>query len=166
MRFRPRPPFRPLYLCLSLLLLLFAAPKALGQESKSRAEEKPVPGVINEINPEEFARLVFDWREGGDWAYAGSKPAIVDFYATWCVPCHLLRPRLKAIAEEYKDDIIVYSIDAESAPNLAYLMGVQAYPTLLFIPLGETPTIAMGLLPKKDLKRGVEEILLGRKADK
>ena len=144
----------------SLLFALFGF-SAFGQE-----EKKPVPGVINEINPEEFARLVFDWREGGDWSYAGSKPAIVDFYATWCVPCHLLRPRLKEIAEEYKEEIIVYSIDAESAPNLAYLMGVQAYPTLLFIPMKETPTISVGLLPTKEIKRGVEEILLGRKAER
>ena len=141
---------------LVLLLSAFGTLRALGQE-------KPVPGVINELTPDDFARLVFDWRAGGDFKYAGDKPAIVDFYATWCVPCHLLRPRLKAIAKEYRDEIVVYSIDAELAPNLSYLMGVQAYPTLLFIPMKETPTIASGLLPEKDLKRGVEELLLGKK---
>ena len=121
-------------------------------------------GVVNEITPDEFARLIFDWREGGDFVYKGTKPAVVDFYATWCMPCRLLRPRLKKLAEDYKDQIAVYSIDAETAPNLSYMMGVQAYPTLLFIPLGgETPTIAVGLLPQKDLERGVNELLLGKK---
>lgn len=141
---------------LAILLSAFGTLRALGQE-------KPVPGVINELTPDDFARLVFDWREGGDFKYVGDKPAIVDFYATWCVPCHLLRPRLKTIAKEYEDEIFVYSIDAELAPNLSYLMGVQAYPTILFIPMKEVPTIAAGLLPEKDLKKGVEELLLGKK---
>ena len=127
------------------------------------AQDKPEPGVVNELTPDDFARLVFDWREGGEWHYVGDKPCVVDFYASWCVPCRLLRPRLKHLAETYRDEIIVYSIDAESAPNLSYLMGVQAYPTILFIPLRETPTIAVGLLPESDLKRGVEEYLLGTK---
>ena len=152
----------------ALWRIFFSALLALGSLAVAFAGEeeprKPVPGVINEITPEEFAALIFDWREGGDFRYAGTKPAVVDFYATWCVPCRVLRPRLKELAKKYKDEIVVYSIDAEMAPNLSYLMGVQAYPTILFIPLKETPTIAVGLLPQKDLNRGVEELLLGRKA--
>lgn len=153
------------FVALLPLLFLLAIPVVSGQEPAGTKGAKPLPGVINEITPQDFARLIFDWRNGGDFRYIGTRPAIVDFYATWCVPCHLLRPRLKEIAETYKEDIYVYSIDAESAPNLSYLMGVQAYPTLLFIPMREIPTISMGLLPTKELKRGVEEILLGKKKE-
>lgn len=116
--------------------------------------------TVIELTAEEFKTKVYDWEQGGDWKYLGNKPAIVDFYATWCGPCRLLKPRLKQIAQEYGDKIVVYSIDAESAPRLSALMGVRAYPTMYFIPMNGIPTQSVGLLSMQDLRRGVNEILL------
>lgn len=124
------------------------------------AEHASAQKVI-EITPREFVSKVYDYKSGSSWKYQGSKPAIVDFYATWCMPCRVLKPRLKKIAEKYGDKIVVYSIDAETAPNLAAMLGVQGYPTLLFIPADNTiPTMSVGALSLDDLTRGVEEILL------
>jgi len=43
---------------------------------------------------------------------------------------------------------------------LAQSLGITGLPTLLFIPEKGNPQVSMGLLPKEDLVRAVNEILL------
>ena len=119
--------------------------------------------TVIELTGEEFQAKVFDWKNSKEWKYLGDKPAILDFYASWCGPCRILKPRLKSIAKEYGSDIVVYSIDAESVPELSALMGVQAYPTVYFVPKSSMPTQSVGLLSIGDLRRAVDEILLEKK---
>lgn len=145
------------------LILLISLAYSCRSEAANTHEKKGDEITVIELTAEEFKTKVFDWENGGEWKYLGDKPAIVDFYATWCGPCRVLKPRLKEIAKEYGDQIVVYSIDAESAPQLSIIMGVQAYPTLYFVPMGGMPTQSVGLLSMKDLRKGVDEILLNKK---
>lgn len=114
---------------------------------------------VIEINQDQFIDLVFDYKSGKEWKFTGEKPVVIDFYATWCGPCKRLRPRLDQLAREYGDDIVVYSIDAELAPQLSAYMGVDRFPTLFFVPLTGTPYKSIGLLPLNKLRKGVEKIL-------
>lgn len=149
---------------LGVLILLTTVLSCRGNAAtKSDGDEQ---FTVIELTADEFKTKVYDWESGGEWKYLGDKPAIVDFYAVWCGPCRILKPRLKEIAKEYGDQIVVYSIDAEQAPQLSMLMGVQAYPTLYFIPREGIPTQSVGLLSMKDLRRGVDEILLKKKESK
>lgn len=119
---------------------------------------------VVELTPDQFAEKVYDFRAGGPWKYLGEKPAIVDFYTPWCIHCKTLKPRLKRLAKEYPEQIIIYTINGEDAPNLARRLGIQAYPSLLFIPMREIPTLSVGALPMKDLREGVENILLKKES--
>lgn len=124
----------------------------------AQTNPKASVGVI-EISESQFADLVYDYNNAnGEWLYKGDKPAVIDFYAEWCGPCRRLRPRLEQLASEYGEEIVVYSIDAEQAPTLSRLIGIRAYPTLLFIPVKGTPTMAEGLLSLKILRQQVEQI--------
>ena len=95
-----------------------------------------------------------------EWHYLGSRPAIVDFYATWCGPCRKLAPILEEIATEYAGQIDVYKIDVDKEPQLAAIFGVQSIPTLLFCPMKDQPQIAAGLMDKETLQRAIKEVLL------
>jgi len=68
------------------------------------------------------------------WKYNGDKPAIVDFYATWCGPCRITAPILADLAKEYGEAIYVYKIDVDKEPELASVFGIQSIPTFIFIP--------------------------------
>lgn len=115
----------------------------------------------------EFLRRVADYETNpSEWKYLGDKPAIVDFYADWCGPCKMVAPILEELAAEYGDSIYIYKINTEEEPELSAAFGIRSIPSLLFIPMNESPQMAMGAMSKSDFKRAIEEVLLGGEAGK
>jgi thioredoxin len=107
-----------------------------------------------ELTKEEFLNKVANYKESpNEWKYLGDKPAIIDFYASWCGPCKMLSPILDEIAGEYKDSIIVYKVNTEKEQELAAVFGIKSIPTLLFIPLNETPQMTQGGNGKSRFKK-------------
>lgn len=140
----------------SVLLMLTAEACGAPRTEKGEKNMKPI-----ELTQSEFAARVADYTDpSAGWRYLGDRPALVDFHATWCGPCRALAPVLEEVAAEYGDRIVVYKVDVDRAPELAAAFGIRSVPTLLFVPLGDTPRMAAGALPKAELKRAVEEILL------
>ena len=94
------------------------------------------------------------------WEFLGERPAIIDFYATWCGPCKMLAPVLDEIAAEYEGRIDVYKVNVEEEEELAALFGIRGVPSILFVPMSGKPRMAQGALPKKTLDEAVNNILL------
>ena len=114
-----------------------------------------------ELTKEEFIKRVYDYEKNpNDWKYAGDKPAIVDFHATWCAPCKMLAPTLEEVAQEFSDQIHVCKVDVDKQPELAAIFGVRSVPTLLWIPMEGKPSISQGALPKSQLESLVKSTLL------
>ncbi|MGE5420575.1 MAG: thioredoxin [Chloroflexota bacterium] len=119
--------------------------------------------TINQVvhlTTEEFKKKVFNYENSKEWNYAGSLPAIIDFYADWCGPCKMVAPILEELAKEYSGKIMVYKVDTENEQELASVFGIQSIPTLLFIPKEGQPQAAMGALPKHTFEKVIKDILL------
>ena len=117
-------------------------------------------GTIH-LTKAEFLKKVVDFENNPtEWKYLGDKPAIIDFYADWCGPCKAVAPVLEELAKEYDGQIYIYKIDTEREQELAGAFAIRSIPTLLFIPMGENPQMAQGALPKSELKKVIEEVLL------
>ena len=71
----------------------------------------------------------------------GSKPALIDFGAEWCVYCKKIAPVIEEIASEHPE-LVVGSIDVDLNPMLAARFRVHSLPTVLVMKDGQvvTPT--------------------------
>ncbi|MBM6881473.1 thioredoxin [Bacteroides caecigallinarum] len=119
---------------------------------------------VKHLSKKEFLEKIYNYEKNPDkWVYEGDKPAIVDFYATWCGPCKVVAPILEELANEYAGKIVIYKIDTDKERELSAAFGIQSIPTLLFIPMKGDPQVAQGALPKESLKRAIDEFLLGIK---
>lgn len=131
-----------------------------GKNRPDKTSDIKEGGIAVNLTEQTFKDKVFNYEKNDEWKYAGSKPAIIDFYADWCAPCRELSPLLEQVVAEYGDKIILYKIDTEKEKNLAQILGIEALPTLLFIPITGQPQASMGLVPKEVLRQSIEKILL------
>lgn len=130
-------------------------------ENKSTSETDKVGNVnVVQLTDEAFKKMVFNYEVNKEWKYEGSKPAIIDFYADWCGPCRQLSPVVEEIAKEYAGKIVVYKVDTDKEKILSQSLGITGLPTLLFIPAQGSPQMSMGAIPKVDLIKAINEVLL------
>ena len=146
------------------LLLISAALMILvnshaGEPVKPETKANTASPVVYLTN-ETFKQKVFNYEVNKEWKYAGNKPAIIDFYADWCGPCRQVSPIIEELAKEYNGKIIVYKVDTEKEKLLSQNLGIQSLPTILLIPAQGDPQAIMGALPKDELKKAIQEILL------
>ena len=86
-------------------------------------------------------------KEQFDALLAGSKPVVVDFFATWCGPCKMFAPPFEAAAEKH-DDIEFLKVDVDEFEDLAVSLGISYVPTIMLFKGGEKIDYFVG--PKKE----------------
>lgn len=115
--------------------------------------------MAEHLTKQAFLEKVFDYETKSEWDYQGDLPAIIDFYADWCMPCKMVAPILEEIAEEYAGKVHVYKINTEDEQELASAFGIQSIPSLLFVPMDDRPQMAAGALPKPTLVKAMKDVL-------
>lgn len=74
-------------------------------------------------------------------------PVLVDFWAEWCVPCHMVSPVVEEIGDE-QDDIKVVKLDIDENPLTTKTYGVMSIPSLLLFKDGKEVSRIVGAKPK------------------
>lgn len=115
---------------------------------------------MEHLTKETFLTKVFNYEQSKEWAFAGERPCIIDFYADWCGPCRMVAPVLEELATEYAGKIDIYKVDTEAEQELASVFGIRSIPSILFCPVGDKPQMAMGALPRESFVQAIEEVLL------
>jgi thioredoxin 1 len=88
------------------------------------------------------------------------KPVLVDFWAPWCAPCHMLTPTIEELAEEYDDKYKVFKLNVDESPQTAARFGVMSIPTLILFKEGEAKDLIVGANNSKDsLKKKMDALL-------
>ena len=82
--------------------------------------------------------LDFDEIIGGDTL------TIIDFSATWCMPCRLLAPILEEVADE-KTDVNFFNLDIDENEEIAKRYRIFSVPTLMAFKKGKVVDSLVGL---------------------
>lgn len=78
-------------------------------------------------------------------------PVMVDFWATWCMPCKMLAPTLEELAEEANGAYKVGKVNVDAEPALAAQFGIMNIPTVLVFKNGQVVEKSVGLVQKSQL---------------
>lgn len=79
-------------------------------------------------------------------------PVMIDFWATWCMPCKMLAPVIEELAEEANGAYKVGKIDVDKSPSLAAQFGVMSIPTVIVFKNGKAAEKSVGVVPKNQLE--------------
>jgi len=75
------------------------------------------------------------------------KPVLVDFWAEWCGPCHMLSPILEEVAKE-NDAIIIKKLNVDENQQTAMKYQIMSLPTVALFKDGEIVESLIGVQPK------------------
>jgi thioredoxin 1 len=84
-------------------------------------------------------------------------PAIVDFWAEWCVPCKIVAPVVDEVAKEMAGKVKFGKINVDENTEVATDLAVMNIPTLIFFKNGKEIDRVVGVVTKRDLVKRIKE---------
>ncbi len=88
---------------------------------------------------------------------SGSKPVLVDFFATWCGPCKMMHPILEELKEKIGDKATIIKIDVDQSQDVASQYSIQSVPTLMIFKNGKVEWRQAGVHSAADLQKELEK---------
>jgi len=83
-------------------------------------------------------------------------PVMVDFWAEWCRPCHMLAPTVAEIAQDFAGKLKVTKLNVDEAQNSAGRFNIRGIPTLLVFKDGQVVEQIVGAVPKDQITKALE----------
>jgi thioredoxin len=116
---------------------------------KSPLATAVAPVTVTDAN---FATIVLE----------ATTPVLLDCWAEWCGPCHMLAPTIDALARDYAGRALVGKLDVDANPRTAARYEVRGIPTLLIVVHGQVADRLVGVQPRPAIEARLAAVLTGR----
>jgi thioredoxin 1 len=101
---------------------------------------------LGDVNDSEFQTSVLE----------SDTPVLVDFWAEWCVPCHMVSPVVEEIGQEKGEVLNVAKLNIDDNPQATRTYGVMSIPSLILFKGGREVARVIGARPKDAILRDLE----------
>jgi thioredoxin 2 len=86
-------------------------------------------------------------------------PVLLDAWAPWCRPCHMIAPVIEQLATEWSGRVRVGKLNVDENPATAARFGLRSIPTLLVLKGGQEVDRIVGVQPKTEIERRLERVV-------
>ena len=86
-------------------------------------------------------------------------PVLLDLWAEWCGPCHMIAPAIDELAAEMAGRVRVAKLNIDENPVTASRFNVRSIPTLLVLKAGREIDRIVGVQPKSEIARRLERVV-------
>ena len=101
--------------------------------------------LIGDVTDQDFEERVL----------GAESPVLVDFWAEWCVPCHMVSPVVEEIGRE-KDGLQVAKLNIDDNPDVTRRYGIMSIPTLMLFKEGKEAARLVGARGKDAILREID----------
>ena len=84
------------------------------------------------------------------------KVVLIDFWASWCMPCKMLSPVVDEVAEE-NPQIKVCKVNVDKEGELAGAFNVSSIPMLVVIKDKQVVDTSIGVIPKEEILQMIKQ---------
>lgn len=102
--------------------------------------------LIGDVTDQDFEERVL----------GSERPVLVDFWAEWCVPCHMVSPVVEEIGRDKGDHLQVAKLNIDENPDITRRFGVMSIPTLMLFKDGKEIARVVGARGKDALLKEID----------
>lgn len=115
---------------------------------KPSAKAGKEEGHVAHLNGSSFKEII-----------AKDRPVLIDFWADWCAPCHMMTPIVEALAGKYDGKVAFAKVNVDENSSIAVEYGITAIPTFIIFKNGKFLDVVVGAVGEEGLEAMLKKAL-------
>lgn len=122
-------------------------PRDVRDHIKHLLKDKPLPDRSSSTGSFSDRPMVVTDKNFRTEVLKSKIPVLVDFWATWCGPCHQIAPHIEQIAKDYAGKVKVVKLDVDHNRVISGRYNIQSIPTMIVFEGGQPASRITGANP-------------------